>query len=59
MVPQALLAVLSRTATPLACPPSPYDPDPADFPNPATCSGPPQHNNFYGAGEVDAAATLH
>jgi subtilisin family serine protease len=56
--PEALLAVLSLTATPLACPPSPYDPDPTDFPNPATCVGPPRFNNFYGAGEVDALAVV-
>jgi subtilisin family serine protease len=58
MKPDALAARLRATATPLPCPPNPYDPDPADFPTPATCKGPPQHNNFYGAGEVDALAAL-
>ena len=38
------------------CPPSPYDPLP--FGQPATCKGPAFYNNFYGAGEVDALATI-
>jgi subtilisin family serine protease len=54
MAPEALLAWLSLTANGLPCPPSPYDPDPADFPQPATCTGTTLYNNFYGAGEVDA-----
>jgi subtilisin family serine protease len=54
MSPEALLALLSLTAKPLPCPPSPYDP--GDTGQPATCKGPPLHNNFYGAGEVDALA---
>ena len=56
MGPDALLAKLSAAATPLPCPVGPYDPLPTGMP--ATCSGPPQHNNFYGAGEVDALATV-
>jgi subtilisin family serine protease len=56
MQPDALAARLRATATPLACPPSPYDPGQTG--QPATCKGPPNHNNFYGAGEVDALAAL-
>ena len=54
--PDALLAKLSLAATPLACPPSPYDPGQTG--QPATCKGPAFYNNFYGAGEVDALAVL-
>jgi len=54
--PDALLARLSLSATPLPCPPSPYDP--GDTGQPATCSGPAFYNNFYGAGEVDALAAV-
>ena len=54
--PEALLAKLSQGATSLSCPPSPYDP--AGWGQPATCEGPPSHNNFYGAGEIDALAAL-
>ena len=56
MQPDALLAKLKRSASPLACPPSPYDPLPTG--QPATCRGPRANNNFYGAGEVDALALL-
>jgi subtilisin family serine protease len=56
MTPEQLLVRLSLAATPLACPPSPYDPLPTG--QPATCKGPPFYNNFYGAGEVDALATI-
>jgi subtilisin family serine protease len=54
--PDALLVKLSLGATPLACPPSPYDP--GDTGQPATCTGPAFYNNFYGAGEVDALAAV-
>ncbi len=54
--PDLLLAKLSLSATPIACPPSPYDP--GDTGQPATCSGPAFYNNFYGAGEVDALAAV-
>jgi hypothetical protein len=56
LTPEQLLARLSLAATPLACPPSPYDPLPTG--QPATCKGPPFYNSFYGAGEVDALATI-
>ena len=56
MTPEQLLVRLSLNATPLVCPPSPYDPLPVG--QPATCKGPAFYNNFYGAGEVDALATL-
>jgi lantibiotic leader peptide-processing serine protease len=52
MPPELLLALLSLTAKPLACPPSPYDPGMTGMP--ATCTGSKLYNNFYGAGEVDA-----
>lgn len=54
--PEALLAVLSLTATPLPCPASPYDPGQTG--QPATCKGSPLYNNFYGAGEVNALAVV-
>ena len=55
--PDLLLAKLSLSATPIACPPGPpYDPGATG--QPATCSGPPFYNNFYGAGEVDALAAV-
>ena len=53
--PEALLFKLSVSATPLACPPAPYDP--AGF-GPMNCKGPAFYNNFYGAGEVDALAAI-
>jgi subtilisin family serine protease len=56
MSPDALLLKLSLAATPIACPPSPYDP--GDTGQPATCKGPAFYNSFYGAGEVDALAAL-
>jgi len=56
MVPEQLAARLTQVATPLTCPVGPYDPLP--FGRPATCSGPPQQNNFYGSGEVDALAPI-
>jgi subtilisin family serine protease len=56
MSPEALLAVLSLTAKPLACPAGPYDPGATG--TPATCKGPALYNNFYGAGEVDALAVV-
>ncbi len=54
MSPDALLALLSLTATPLRCPAGPYDPGATG--QPATCKGPALYNNFYGAGEIDALA---
>ena len=56
MTPEQLLVRMSLAANPLACPPSPYDPLPTG--QPATCIGPAFYNNFYGAGEVDALATI-
>jgi len=57
LAPDALLAKLSLSATPIACPPNPYNP-PNAFGPPATCKGPAFYNNFYGAGEVDALAAI-
>ncbi|HXJ20561.1 MAG TPA: S8 family serine peptidase [Polyangia bacterium] len=54
--PDLLLAKLSLSATPLACPQGPYDPGATG--QPATCVGPPFYNSFYGAGEVDALAAV-
>lgn len=56
MPPEALLALLSLTAHPLPCPPSPYDPGMTGMP--ATCQGSTLYNSFYGAGEVDALAVV-
>jgi subtilisin family serine protease len=56
LTPDTLLAKLSESAKPLACPPSPYDPGQTG--QPATCKGPPSHTNFYGAGEVDVFALV-
>ena len=56
MSPQALLTLLSLTAKPLPCPASPYDPGMTG--QPATCTGSPLYNNFYGAGEVDALSVV-
>jgi subtilisin family serine protease len=57
LAPDVLLAKLSLTATPIACPPNPYNP-PNAFGPPATCTGPAFYNNFFGAGEVDALAAI-
>jgi len=56
LAPEALLAKLRQSATALPCPPSPYDP--GGWGQPATCDGPAAHNNFYGAGEIDALAAV-
>jgi subtilisin family serine protease len=56
LTPEQLLVKISLAANPVACPPSPYDPLPTGMP--ATCTGPAFYNNFYGAGEVDARATI-
>jgi subtilisin family serine protease len=56
MQPDALAAHLRNTATPLPCPVGPYDP--TESGTPEFCKGPPNNNNFYGAGEVDALAAL-
>jgi len=47
MTPEQLLVRMSLAATPLRCPAQP-----------TTCKGPAFYNNFYGAGEVDALATI-
>jgi subtilisin family serine protease len=56
LFPELLLAKLSLTATPLACPEGPYDPGQTG--SPATCRGPAFYNSFYGAGEIDALAAV-
>lgn len=56
MSPEALLGVLSATATRLPCPASPYDP--GETGQPATCEARGLRNNFYGAGEVNALAVV-
>jgi subtilisin family serine protease len=62
--PRLTERLLSRTATPIACPVGGIQtyPDPALDPAlyTATCTGTPQHNSFYGDGSVNAlqAATL-
>jgi subtilisin family serine protease len=52
-----LMARLDHAATPLACPPNPYQPYPADMPA-LTCESGHFTNGFYGHGEVDALATV-
>jgi subtilisin family serine protease len=52
MGPGQLLSILSKAATPLTCPPAPYDPNMTGTPE--VCSGGPGNTNFYGAGEIDA-----
>jgi subtilisin family serine protease len=54
--PDALVAFLSLTATPIACPSGPYDPGMTGMP--AACTGSTQNNSFYGAGEVDALSAV-
>ena len=54
--PEALLARLRASATPLPCPRGAYDPGMTG--QPATCKGSPVDSNFYGAGEIDALAAL-
>jgi subtilisin family serine protease len=55
MGPVALGAILRRNATPLSCPPSPYDPNTGMYgETPATCTSTVLGTNFYGAGEIDA-----
>jgi subtilisin family serine protease len=54
MSPEGLLALLGMTAKPLPCPVGAYDPGATG--TPATCTGTAMHNNFYGAGEIDALA---
>jgi subtilisin family serine protease len=56
MGPVALGALLRNKATPLPCPPSPYDPGMTG--QPATCYSTLIGNNFYGAGEIDALAIV-
>jgi subtilisin family serine protease len=56
MQPDALAAHLRNTAMPLPCPVGPYDP--TNSGTPEFCKGPPNNNNFYGAGEVDALAAV-
>lgn len=62
--PRLTERLLSRTATPIACPAGGIQtyPDPALDPAlyTATCTGTPQHNSFFGDGSVNAlqAATL-
>lgn len=53
MPPGKVQALLERSATPLDCPPAPFDPSGEGWAL-ATCQGGIGHNGFYGAGEVDA-----
>jgi subtilisin family serine protease len=52
-----LLAKLAAGATDTACPAGVYQPYPADMP-PATCTGAPAKNAFFGQGRADAYATI-
>ena len=56
MTPEQLLVRMSLAATPLPVRPAPTIRCRSG--TPATCKGPAFYNNFYGAGEVDALATI-
>lgn len=57
MPPGAVQAILERSATPLECPPNPYDPSGEGWAY-AVCQGQENHTGFYGAGLVDAYRAL-
>lgn len=54
LTPGALASLLRRTAVPLPCPSGIYDPRPNLPVYRAECTGGPNNNSFYGAGEVNA-----
>jgi len=53
--PGAVQALITRTADPLACPPSPFNPG-GFFP--ASCQGGLGYNGFNGHGQVNALAVV-
>jgi len=53
-----LVAKMALSAQQTACPSGPYQPYPAEMPTPETCEGLKFYNGFYGAGVVDALATV-
>ncbi|MDB4987894.1 MAG: hypothetical protein JWN04_3072 [Myxococcaceae bacterium] len=53
-----MVAKLALGATQIACPANPYAPFPDDMLASDTCQGPKVYNGFYGAGQVDALATI-
>ena len=53
--PGAVQALITRTADPVACPPSPFNPG-GFFP--ATCKGGAGYNGFHGHGQVNALAAV-
>jgi subtilisin family serine protease len=55
MSPGALQALITQTADPVPCPPSPFNPG-GFFP--ATCQGGPGYNGFHGHGQVNALAVV-
>ena len=55
MSPGALQALITRTADPVPCPPSPFNPG-GFFP--ATCQGGAGYNGFHGHGQVNALAVV-
>ncbi|MDB4977636.1 MAG: hypothetical protein JWN48_5977 [Myxococcaceae bacterium] len=55
--PFALFGTLAGSATKKPCEASPYQPFPEDM-SPDTCQGTALYNGFYGAGLVDALATV-
>ncbi|MFE0461607.1 S8 family serine peptidase [Kitasatospora sp. NPDC058965] len=55
--PQALTALLTAEAHPIACPAGPFDPDGTGAFR-AVCEGPAADNGFYGHGLVDADAAV-
>ncbi len=57
MSPGALAALITRTADPIACPSSPFNPGPP-FVFSATCSGGAGSNGFFGHGQVNALSAI-
>jgi lantibiotic leader peptide-processing serine protease len=58
VAPRAVESVMQDSATQLPCPDT-SEPIYANFPSvsngaPQTCTGDPEHNSFYGSGEIDA-----
>ena len=60
VAPRAVQAAMERTANSLPCPTdmSIYAAFPQFSGEPQECTGGPEHNSFYGAGEIDALAAV-
>lgn len=57
MPPDAVSALINRTADPIPCPPNPFNPGPP-YNYSAVCQGGAGYNGFYGHGQVDALAAV-